>query len=60
MSQTREEHIARHVVLHQHLAELVADFIRHTGRMPSDTTLMAFMQWSGTQTKNPTEVPGDQ
>lgn len=52
---TREEHIARHVELHQKLNELMADFVDHTGKLPSSTTLMEFMQWSYEQTKNPTE-----
>jgi len=55
--QTPEEHKARHVELHKALDELVADFIRHTGGMPSRTTLTDLMGWSWTQTLNPTEVP---
>lgn len=57
MSQTREEHIARHVLLHQQLDELLADFIAHTGKRPSRATLIELMQWSHEQTLNPTEDP---
>ncbi len=53
---SREEHIVRHVTLHRHLDELVADFIRHTNRRPSATTLMEFMEWSYQQTRDPTEI----
>lgn len=58
LTQTREEHIARHVVLHKHLDELVGDFLLHTRRLPSKTMLLEFMAWSCAQTKNPTELPG--
>jgi len=51
---TREEHIARHHELHRRLDELVADFIRHTDRLPSQTSVMDLIQWSFEQTKNPT------
>lgn len=49
-----EEHIVRHKELHKKLDELVADFIDHTGKLPSDTNLMELMTWSCEQTKNPT------
>jgi len=52
---TSEEHKERHVILHQMLDELVADFIRHTEKRPSKTSLFEFMQWSNQQTINPTE-----
>jgi len=47
-------HKARHNVLHMHLDELMADFIKHTGKFPTDTTLMELIKWSHEQTKNPT------
>ena len=52
---TKEEHIRKHEALHKSLDELVADFIGHTKNLPSETTLMEFMQWSHEQTENPTK-----
>jgi len=54
-----EDHKARHVELHQKFDELLADFIGHTGWLPSKTTLMDFMHWSHGQTTNPTPGQGD-
>jgi len=48
-------HKEKHIELHKNLDELSADFIRHTGKLPSDVTLMEFMTWAYEQTKNPTE-----
>ena len=45
----------RHIILHKRLDELMADFIDHTGSLPSKTTLFEFMEWSYQQTLNPTE-----
>jgi hypothetical protein len=56
MAITLEEHRARHVELHRSLDELVADFIRHTDRLPSETSVMDLMMWSHAQTQNPTEA----
>lgn len=50
----KEEHIARHKELHNKLDELLADFINHTKKLPSKTTLMEFLTWSSEQTTNPT------
>lgn len=36
----------RHQELHESLDELLACFIESTGKMPSDTTLMEFLEWS--------------
>lgn len=47
------EHIERHKELHKMLDELCADFIRHTNRMPSSTTIMELMEWSYKQTTEP-------
>jgi len=46
------EHRQRHVLLHQMLDELVADYILHnpTAR-PSKNTILDLMQWSSTQIK---------
>lgn len=52
---TKEKHKQRHEELHKVLDELVADFINHTEKMPSKTTVMELMEWSYDQTNNPTE-----
>jgi hypothetical protein len=52
---TKEEHIKRHLELHSYLDELIADFIRHTDKLPSDTKITELMKWSYSQTKEPTE-----
>lgn len=57
---TKTEHIERHELLHKHLDELIADFITHTGGLPSKTTLMAFMHWSYQQTIEPNLPPGEE
>ena len=54
-----EDHRARHEMLHRYLDELIADFISHTGSMPSKTTLMQFMVWSYGQTESPTTTEND-
>ena len=56
---TKEEykpiHIERHNLLHKHLDELVRDFITHTNRLPSITSVIELMEWSAKQCTNPTE-----
>lgn len=51
-----EKHRLRHEALHKNFDELIADFIGHTGKLPSKTTAMELMDWSHKQTINPTEV----
>lgn len=53
---TREEHIERHKLLHAHFDELIADWIGHTEKLPSETSVRELMQWSYEQTLNPTEA----
>lgn len=55
------QHRARHVMLHKMLDELLADWITHTNKLPSQSTCMELMEWSYAQTIEPTEgkVPGD-
>jgi hypothetical protein len=53
---TPEEHKQRHEKLHKALDELLKDFIVHTGKMPSKTSLIEFLSWSGDQTVLPTEL----
>jgi len=52
---SREEHIARHKELHRYLDELVADWITHTGKLPSTSSVFELMMWSSSQIDNPTE-----
>ena len=51
-----EEHKQKHKDLHANLDILLADFINHTGKLPSDTSVMDLLKWAYEQTKNPTEV----
>ena len=50
-----KEHKERHILLHKQFDELLADFIDHTGNLPSKTTTMALMKWSYKQTQMPDE-----
>jgi hypothetical protein len=49
------DHKQRHIDLHRSLDELIADFITHTGLLPSKTLLIDLMSWSKFQTVEPTE-----
>lgn len=55
----KEEHIAQHKILHRHLDELIADWIQHTGKFPSKSTVLELMTWSNEQTTKPS-VLGDE
>lgn len=46
-------HKVRHEYLHARLDELVADFISHTGQLPSKTTILELMIWSVKQSIQP-------
>jgi hypothetical protein len=50
-----KKHKERHILLHKHLNELLADFLKHTGKLPSKTSIISFIKWSYEETKNPTE-----
>jgi len=50
---TPEEHKARHIMLHKHFDELLADWIDHTRSLPSTSTVKDLMEWSFEQTVNP-------
>lgn len=50
-----EEHKAEHVRLRDNLDMLVADWIMHTGSLPSDCRVMDLMKWAHEQTIEPTE-----
>lgn len=51
----KEEHKKRHISLHHSFDELLADYIDHTGNLPSQTTVMDLLKWSHEQTLNPKE-----
>ena len=52
----RKEHIKVHQKLHHALDELMADMIRHTTMLPSQTTVIELAKWSNEQQLDPTEV----
>lgn len=57
---THDEHKARHVELHrlydENAGELLADYLRHNpDKGLRNTSLMEFMEWSHSQTIEPTE-----
>lgn len=56
---TKAQHKKRHVMLHQCLDELAADYMRHTGFLVSNTSVMQLMEWSCLQMQNPTEHKED-
>ena len=47
----KKEHLKKHIELHKALDELMADFIYHTQKLPSETTVTELMEWSYEQTK---------
>lgn len=57
---TENEHRERHRKLHESFDELLADYIGHTGNLPSKTTLSDFLQWSYEQTQKPVPAPGNE
>ncbi len=51
----KQAHQARHKELHSSLDELFADYLsQHTGKLPSNTTVLELLQWSYQQAKEPT------
>lgn len=56
---TPAQHKRRHVRLHKALDELAADFLSHTGKLLSKTTVMALLEWSHQQTINPIPLKGN-
>lgn len=45
-----EKHRQRHVKLHREFDELLADWILHTGLLPSRSSILQLQQWSHQQT----------
>jgi len=56
----KEKHKQIHIELHKRLDELLADYISHTEKLLSKSTLLEVMKWSFQQTKNPTELNPNQ
>jgi hypothetical protein len=52
---TDEEHRERHILLHKHLDELFADFIKNNPNMSGYTKqpILALITWSANQVDNP-------
>lgn len=53
MTLTPEQHKTRHGILHKNFDELLADFIKHTGKLLQGTNLKELMEWSHAQTIKP-------
>ena len=47
----KQEHLKRQVELHAMLDELVADWIGHSQRLPSNSSVMDLMRWAYSQTQ---------
>lgn len=56
---THDEHRTRHQLLHAMFDELAADYLRHTGKLFSDSTVMEFMTCTYSQTVEPHEPSED-
>lgn len=56
---TANEHETRHETLHRALDELIADWMRHTDRRPSTSSVLDLMIWSSEQMASPTPAPED-
>lgn len=55
---TKEAHRQRHIKLHHSLDELLADWIDHTGALPSKSTVLDLVEWSHRQTEDPEDKHG--
>ncbi len=56
-----DKHIKRHEMLHKHLDELGSDFLIHNpDELLSDTSVVALLTWSYSQTLEPKWVEGEQ
>jgi len=49
------QHQERHRELHARLDELIADWMTHTGGMPTKATVFDLMTWSAAQCDSPDE-----
>jgi hypothetical protein len=51
--EAQELHKQRHVLLHDNLDELLADFLVSTGKIISGTTIWELLKWSSGQSQKP-------
>ena len=56
---THEEHRLKHIALHNSLDELLADWIIETGSLPSKSSVLELLEWSHSQTINPSPLTRD-
>lgn len=49
------DHKARHALLHAMLDELVADWLQHTKKRPSSSSVLELMNWANEQRLHPME-----
>jgi hypothetical protein len=50
VSNDKEKHRQRHIVLHSYLDEIVADYMTSTKKLASESTIMDLLKWSQEQT----------
>ena len=50
-----KSHKEKHVLLHRHFDELIADYMSHTKKLFSESSIMDLINWSYKQTEKPTE-----
>jgi len=55
---TEQEHKEWHIEKHKQLDMLLGDWIEHSGKLPSTSTVMEFLEWSYQQTIKPHELMG--
>ncbi len=56
---TRNEHIQQHIILHNCLDELCADFIENTNKLLSKTSILDLLRWSNKQTEEVDHTIGE-
>ena len=54
---TKSEHLLKHKIFHQNLDEMLAEFIAETGSLPTQTSLLQFIEWSYKMTTEAKELP---
>jgi len=55
-----KDHKEVHHELHEALDELAADYMEHTGKLLSKTSVVELLEWSFEQTKDPTPNTEDE
>lgn len=51
-----KKHRQLHVKMHKTLDAVIADFMKHTDRLPSKTPIIELLEWSYQQTIQPDEI----